>query len=464
MSSTTDIITSWTIGTVIICFEFSAILTGLLLLHQSNLDKEDKMYSLTFKDDLTTFDIGNGKLSLTAQNSPSYPHVLNIYGLGTYSNGTETMISSSDLSNQAGDVIEETKIELDPQRIPYDSETAMDPKSLGLSISDSKQAGTFNGYLLMSIGQKITSIPLVASTQPLQLIAIGWVVVGAAASIGLWEIIRFFNNKKNEAEESKLRQEIDKLTEEVKESTKSIEELRSMIEKLKCKLEKIEGLEENSKTLAKALGIKAPMYKVRKLSSGVTIQDEESQGDLITWKSAADVKNIISEAMRLANEVEEKAKSLNDDKVKRDFATVKTSNLKEVPKFPWISEVNEVRTKAEQVKILSQIAEIASDDIAEKETHRQNKLQTVAETNMMAAATVKAKIVAANERLANKKQRTRVAIIDIVSAGFGITVALTGVLSNTFVTNLQIIGELEILTLFGIGLGVGSLKEIVDRG
>ena len=49
------------------------------------------------------------------------------------------------------------------------------------------------------------------------------------------------------------------------------------------------------------------------------------------------------------------------------------------------------------------------------------------------------------------------------SAGFGIAVTLIGVLNNALVTELQAIGSIEILTLIGIGLGVGSLKEIVDR-
>jgi hypothetical protein len=83
--------------------------------------------------------------------------------------------------------------------------------------------------------------------------------------------------------------------------------------------------------------------------------------------------------------------------------------------------------------------------------------------NIVTAANAKSRIRSSQERLSTKKGKARIAIIDIGSAGFGMAVTFLALFNNPFVTNLQVIDSIEIWTLFGIGLGIGSLKEIVDK-
>ena len=137
-----DKVKSWTQLMVTICFAFSFSLGIILILQQHTVDIENKTYSLTFKDDMTTFDIGNGRLTLTAHNNQPYSHQLKFYGLV----GANTNFSKTNLSNQDGGIIDDSKIVLDPSYIApnqVDFTTVVD-----LSIENSKEAGTFNGWLI----------------------------------------------------------------------------------------------------------------------------------------------------------------------------------------------------------------------------------------------------------------------------------------------------------------------------
>jgi hypothetical protein len=55
------------------------------------------------------------------------------------------------------------------------------------------------------------------------------------------------------------------------------------------------------------------------------------------------------------------------------------------------------------------------------------------------------------------------AILDVGTISFGIALGIIGLPSSEYINNLYSIEFFEALTLIGIGLGIGSLKEIVSK-
>ena len=61
------------------------------------------------------------------------------------------------------------------------------------------------------------------------------------------------------------------------------------------------------------------------------------------------------------------------------------------------------------------------------------------------------------------KAFVKVSIIDLGKILFGIAVSFLALLSQGYVTTLRVIGPLEILALVGLGLGIGSLREFLNK-
>jgi hypothetical protein len=57
----------------------------------------------------------------------------------------------------------------------------------------------------------------------------------------------------------------------------------------------------------------------------------------------------------------------------------------------------------------------------------------------------------------------KIATLDIATIGFGIAIGLIGLLNNNYVTGIIDISSYDVAILIGIGLGIGSLKEFVDK-
>ena len=57
----------------------------------------------------------------------------------------------------------------------------------------------------------------------------------------------------------------------------------------------------------------------------------------------------------------------------------------------------------------------------------------------------------------------KIVFVDIMSVIFGIAVGLIGLLNNDFVTNILVMTPQSIVILFGTGLAIGSIKELVDK-
>jgi hypothetical protein len=72
----------------------------------------------------------------------------------------------------------------------------------------------------------------------------------------------------------------------------------------------------------------------------------------------------------------------------------------------------------------------------------------------------------ANYILRNERSRTtlfNIGVIEFISALFGIAVGLLVVYNNIITSNYLVIDSSTVVVLFGIGLGAGSLKELVDK-
>lgn len=66
---------------------------------------------------------------------------------------------------------------------------------------------------MLLIGREITSVPLIASTDPLLLIAVLWVTAGAFIAIATWEIGRFFDRRRTDDQFDLLRANTSTLSE-----------------------------------------------------------------------------------------------------------------------------------------------------------------------------------------------------------------------------------------------------------
>jgi hypothetical protein len=67
------------------------------------------------------------------------------------------------------------------------------------------------------------------------------------------------------------------------------------------------------------------------------------------------------------------------------------------------------------------------------------------------------------KRYSTKAGAGRIAFVDIVSVAFGVGVGFIALLNNDYVTSIRLITLEVIIVLFGIGLGIGSIKELVDK-
>jgi hypothetical protein len=275
------------IAIIIICM-IILIAIVLHLISQEELEKNEiKIYSLTFTQGSTTFSLDNVKLAFTVDNNPTHPHLLSIYGVNSYSN-TQVTIFASDFVDENGDIIESGKVQFNNNR-QLILDTSNDPQRIEIKITDSKKAGTFQGWFILLIGADITSIPINASTPPMISNALLWTAVGILISIIFWEIIKYI-----------------------------------------------------------------------------------------------------------------------------DYT-------------------------------------------------RADKIRPYLRGNPIAVANANVKMQAYKKRLSDNKGRVRVAIVDIATAGFGLAIAFIGLLSNPFVTDILTIDFYEKLVLIGLGLGIGSAKEIVDK-
>jgi hypothetical protein len=466
-----DKVEAWTQLTVAVCFTFAFLLGSYLSIQLYAADNENKRYFLTFKDDLTTFEttFGTGKVILTAHNNHPYSHQLKFYGLDP----SDTTISKTDLSSQDGGIIEESEIVLTPDSIPASEIT--DPQVVDLIINESKDAGAFNGWLILSNNGLRAPIPIKASTPALFYLPIGWVVVGTAISIGLWEIVRYFKNKKLESEGKDLQKELDDLSKKLKESIELVEKIKEStpkIEEVNRRLNNAGELSKDSNKFIKTIRTQYPKVMVENRPQFALGEDQtedsiqEISSENVTTNNIDQILNLAMEAAKEAETSAERVRKAMDRRIDSEainrFAAKTRTTENEVISAIHKNFNEDMATIRDKTKIARGLVRPIKEK-AEEEKRTLSQLDVAANINRTAAADVRNKIMAATKRVSGIGQKARIAIIDIITAGFGVAIALIGVLSNALVIELQAIGDIEILTLVGIGLGVGSLKEIVDK-
>lgn len=84
------------------------------------------------------------------------------------------------------------------------------------------------------------------------------------------------------------------------------------------------------------------------------------------------------------------------------------------------------------------------------------------QANLQAAAIIRVKEEEYKKRY-SMSGAPRQSILNIGSAFFGILVGLLALVNNDYVTGLRVIDFNAIVVLFGLGLGIGSLKEFVGK-
>ena len=83
--------------------------------------------------------------------------------------------------------------------------------------------------------------------------------------------------------------------------------------------------------------------------------------------------------------------------------------------------------------------------------------------HVQSVATKMAKAEALESRYATPQSTAKIGILQIGSVALGIAVAYIGLLNNDYVANIRAIGFQDAIVLIGLGLGIGSLKEIFDK-
>ena len=105
-----------------------------------------------------------------------------------------------------------------------------------------------------------------------------------------------------------------------------------------------------------------------------------------------------------------------------------------------------------------ELAAARSNNIDEAISLRDTKVEL-----MISQERAKAKKRRYDNRLANKKEATKFTLVDIFSVLFGIALSYVGLLTNPLVMDIQVISQLDVFSLLGIGLGIGSLSGLLNK-
>lgn len=189
------------------CYFFALVLAFVIIPSLTAQEtSKDQYYSLAIGDDSTVYKVGEGELTFTLENNrgQTLPSIY-IYGLTLPNNVNQADVFLSNLYSQDGRPV--SRISAQPDTITR-SDISMPPAKIGISIPSNKEMGDFQGWLMLSLGEELISIPLKASTDPLFLIAVLWVSVGALVTIGTWELGRFFDRRQTKEELNSLTKEL----------------------------------------------------------------------------------------------------------------------------------------------------------------------------------------------------------------------------------------------------------------
>jgi hypothetical protein len=188
---------------VIPCYLSAAMLATVAIPSlTSQATSEVQSYALAIGDDSATYKVGDGEITFALDNNQGQtPSSIYVYGLAISNNINQAQTFASDLYSQDGRAV---KASVQPDTITLRDISTM-PTKVDVTIPSSTERGKFHGWFMLLVGQDITSVPLIATTAPLFLIAILWVTTGALISIGTWELGRFFDRRKTDKQFIRLK-------------------------------------------------------------------------------------------------------------------------------------------------------------------------------------------------------------------------------------------------------------------
>jgi hypothetical protein len=135
-----------------------------------------------------------------------------------------------------------------------------------------------------------------------------------------------------------------------------------------------------------------------------------------------------------------------------------------------INYINQVKKAQTNPQINEEDAwKVAQDTRTHVETVKkvaQNQLVTnlPAQTReMIKQNIIKKHLEKYQDRRLTSKAFVRVSIIDLGTIIFGMAVGFLALLGQNYVTTMRVIGTVEVLAPIGLGLGIGSLREFVNK-
>jgi hypothetical protein len=115
----------------------------------------------------------------------------------------------------------------------------------------------------------------------------------------------------------------------------------------------------------------------------------------------------------------------------------------------------------EIIKYIAQVKKIESEIPGDNEKPTMTKTDGSVKFNAAALRRIELHKYVENKLIS--KNIAKVTTIDIATVGFGIAVGLLALLNQGYVTAIRLVEPIDIAALFGLGLGIGSLREFVTK-
>lgn len=316
-------------------------------------------------------------------------------------NSTVSDVDATELTDNSGSDLIPFSAELGSSSSPSNIEFPNSSEIILSINSNDIKPGIFEGEVVVQ-GLEIGSIPIMLATEPLIIHAIIIAGIGILVSIILWEFIKYFRKNNDEQVKEGLIDNTQKALEKTYRYRNKYDSLIQRRQEINDNISKLNfKILETQKNID--LANKAPWN----LSKPLLTKHEQKQA-IAEWK----------------RENEERKEQITALTYERHYGEYLAEKMK----------------RLESVSIVT------------------------AEVNRQAADRKSQQIENYKSRsLRSRSLWSKIIVTEFGSAMFGISLGIFGLLSNDFVLGLRIIGLFEITVLFGLGLGIGSLKEFVDK-
>jgi len=174
---------------------FAAILSlCVVYFYMEYLSFPQKDFNISFGQDLTFTDESQSTWLVDNRGS-NHEKLLSVYWNAKKSTGNtpSQIVKSSDLVDHSGKNVDSYNIKFNGSSVLNGNFTHGWNKIYVTLENSSLKLGSFSGNLILD-GNKIDTIPITISTEPLVIYGIVLVVIGALLSVCIWEVVRHFKN------------------------------------------------------------------------------------------------------------------------------------------------------------------------------------------------------------------------------------------------------------------------------